>query len=87
MDAKDETTRDEAREHPNEESTTCPLTPRELEVLRLLPQGWTNAQIAKELCIAVDTVKFHTRNIYRKLAVASRAEATLVAIRQGWVKV
>lgn len=60
-----------------------PLTPRELDVLRLLARGWTNIQIARELCITVDTVKFHTRNIYRKLEVTSRTEATLVAIRQG----
>ena len=86
MDTRDQTDKDEAQAPANEESTPCPLTPRELDVLRVLSRGWTNAQIARELNVTEDTVKFHVHNIFRKLAVVSRTEATLVAIRQGWVK-
>ena len=52
------------------------LTRRELDVLRLLVQGDTNAAIARALVISEGTVKFHVKNILRKLRVANRAEAT-----------
>jgi DNA-binding NarL/FixJ family response regulator len=50
------------------------LTPREAEVLPLLQQGHSNAQIALELHVGVETVRTHARNIYRKLGVSSRRE-------------
>jgi DNA-binding CsgD family transcriptional regulator len=52
------------------------LTRRELEVLRLMVQGETNAGIARALVVSDGTVKFHVKNILRKLRVANRAEAT-----------
>jgi DNA-binding CsgD family transcriptional regulator/F0F1-type ATP synthase assembly protein I len=52
-----------------------PLSERELEVLALLASGRSNREIAKDLFIAVGTVKTHTNNIYRKLGVRNRAEA------------
>lgn len=52
-----------------------PLSPRELEVLRLIAAGATNAQIAQRLVIAVGTVKNHAKNIYSKLNVGSRTQA------------
>ena len=51
------------------------LTPRELDVLRLMARGRTNAAIAGELALAGGTVKFHVNNILRKLRAANRAEA------------
>jgi DNA-binding NarL/FixJ family response regulator len=51
------------------------LSERELEVLRLLASGRTNAQVAEDLFISVGTVKSHTGNIYRKLNARNRAEA------------
>jgi DNA-binding NarL/FixJ family response regulator len=50
------------------------LTPREADVLELLQNGATNAQIAQTLMIGVETVRTHARNIYRKLGISSRRE-------------
>jgi DNA-binding NarL/FixJ family response regulator len=50
------------------------LTPREADVLELLQEGMTNAQIALALSIGVETVRTHARNIYRKLGVSSRRD-------------
>lgn len=55
------------------------LTERELEVLRLLPSRLTLREIADELFISINTLKFHLKVIYRKLGVASRAEAAETA--------
>jgi len=57
------------------------LTDRELEVLRMLPSRLTLREIAGELFISVNTLKFHLRVIYRKLGVGSRDEAAAVARR------
>lgn len=56
------------------------LTPREVEVLRLLAQGWTDAQIAEHLVISPRTVNRHTTSLYSKLNVSSRAAATRRAL-------
>jgi|tagenome__1003787_1003787.scaffolds.fasta_scaffold20739129_2 DNA-binding NarL/FixJ family response regulator len=57
----------------------CPLTARELEILRLAAQGYTNSRIARELWVTEQTVKFHLSNTYRKLGVANRTEASRYA--------
>jgi DNA-binding NarL/FixJ family response regulator len=51
------------------------LTRRELEILRLVAEGHSNAQLARMLWVTEQTVKFHLSNIYRKLDVANRTEA------------
>ena len=61
-------------------TSTAKLTAREVEVLRLLAQGWTDAQIAEHLVISPRTVNRHTTSLYSKLGVSSRAAATRYAI-------
>jgi len=68
---------------PPPESSPFILTPRETQVLCLLAQGLDNAAIAKRLTVTKRTVQNHVSNIYGKLAVTSRTEAALYAIRQG----
>lgn len=58
------------------------LTPRELEVLRLLGRGRSNNEIALELTIAPRTVKVHVQNILGKLGATNRTEAVSIAVRQ-----
>jgi DNA-binding NarL/FixJ family response regulator len=57
----------------------CPLTERELQILRLVAEGYTNGRIARELWVTEQTVKFHLSNTYRKLGVANRTEASRYA--------
>jgi DNA-binding NarL/FixJ family response regulator len=59
------------------------LTRRELEILRLVAEGHSNAELAKMLWVTEQTVKFHLSNIYRKLDVANRTEASRWAQIQG----
>ncbi|MDZ4721912.1 MAG: response regulator transcription factor [Roseiflexaceae bacterium] len=58
------------------------LTPRELEVLTLMGQGRSNAEIADALTIAPRTVKVHVQNILGKLGASNRTEAVSLAVRQ-----
>lgn len=62
-----------------------PLSPRELEVLRLVATGKTTKAIAAELGLSVKTVDRHLSNLFNKLNVSSRAEATAYAYRHGLV--
>jgi len=61
------------------------LTPRELEILALAAEGTGNKQIAQRLWVTEQTVKFHLSNVYRKLDVANRTEATRYAVQHGLV--
>lgn len=61
------------------------LTPRELEVLRLVARGKTNREIGEQLVVSHRTVKRHLDNIFAKLDVSSRSAATASAFRRGLV--
>jgi DNA-binding CsgD family transcriptional regulator/N-acetylneuraminic acid mutarotase len=63
------------------------LSERELEILKLLATGLSNKEIAAQLYLSPNTVKVHLRNIFAKLGVQSRTEATLIAIQRGYVAV
>jgi DNA-binding NarL/FixJ family response regulator len=61
------------------------LTPREVEILRLVAAGASNGRIARELWVTEQTVKFHLSNTYRKLGVANRTQASHYAHTCGLV--
>lgn len=60
-----------------------PLTPREIQVLRLITMGLSNQEIADTLEISVETVKEHVQNLLRKLSVNDRTQAAVWALRHG----
>ena len=57
------------------------LTPRELEVLKMISSGLTNAEAAKRLDLSVHGIKFHLTEIYRRLGVTNRTEAAVSYLR------
>ncbi|HHB90823.1 MAG TPA: hypothetical protein ENK60_05900 [Anaerolineae bacterium] len=63
-----------------------PLTRRETEILGLIAQGLSNDEIAQQLHISPNTVKVHVRNIFEKMGVQSRTEASIEAVKRGWVE-
>jgi DNA-binding NarL/FixJ family response regulator len=62
------------------------LTPRELQVLKLIAEAYTSKEIAKELFISVKTVERHRQNILEKLGMSDRVELTRYAIRRGLIQ-
>jgi DNA-binding NarL/FixJ family response regulator len=62
------------------------LTPRELEVLRLVAEGKTNAEIGQSLFVSVGTVKVHVERIINKLGVSDRTQAAVRAVELGYFK-
>ena len=74
-------------EQPEPDASDQILTPREIEVLRMVAEGLGNKEIAPRLGISDHTVKFHISTIFAKLGVSSRTEAVTVGIRQGLILV
>jgi len=70
-------------EHLGEED----LTPRELDVLRLIRDGYRNKQIADQLSIAETTVNFHIKNLVDKLGANDRTHAVTIALRRGLLEI
>lgn len=68
-----------------ESETTETLSDREREVLRLLADGMSNKRIGETLYISESTVKFHIRNIIRKLGVSKRTDAVYIASKRGLI--
>src|SRR5690349_238337 len=63
----------------------CPLSGREVEVLKRLAEGKVYKQIALELSLSTSTVRTHLHNIYGKLGAVDRAQAVLLATERGWL--
>ena len=63
----------------------CPLSAREVEVLRRLAEGKVYKQIALELSLSTSTVRTHLHNTYGKLGAVDRAQAVLLATERGWL--
>jgi two-component system NarL family response regulator len=61
------------------------LTPRELEILRLIMQGLTNPKIAQELFVSIETVKTHIKHILEKLSATDRTQAAVEAMKRGLI--
>lgn len=66
-----------------EHTPRIPLTPRELEVLKLMAAGRSNKEISSALNIATDTTKIHVKNIFFKLDVRDRTQAVVTADKRG----
>ncbi len=77
------------RDHPPEatEEPVEEITPREIEILRMLARGLMNKEIAAELGISEHTVKFHISSILDKLGAATRTEAVTLGIRRGLIPI
>jgi two-component system, NarL family, response regulator YdfI len=67
------------------EDGETPLTPRELEVLRMIADGLGNKQIAARLAISEHTVKFHVGSVFAKTRASTRAEAVMIGARRGLI--
>jgi DNA-binding NarL/FixJ family response regulator len=80
-----------SRFRPGQQSDLDPssqiLTPREIEVLRMIAEGLGNKEIAAKLSISDHTVKFHISSIFAKLGASNRAEAVTLGIRHGLIMV
>jgi putative nucleotidyltransferase with HDIG domain len=63
----------------------CPMSNREVEVLRRLAKGMVYKQIASELGLSTSTVRTHLHNVYGKLGAMDRAQAVLMATERGWI--
>ena len=63
------------------------LRTRELEVLRLIRDGYKNKQIADELTISENTVNFHIKNLMEKLRANDRTHAVTIALRRGMLQI
>ena len=70
-----------------EKSKNFNLNSREMEVLRLITQGFSNAEIAERLFLSEGTVRNYTRGIFSKLGVTTRTQAAIAAVKFGFIDI
>ena len=70
----------------HQEEAEAVLSRRELEILKLMGQGFSQKEIAKLGQVTVSTVKFHCSNLYKKLGVTNRQNAILQGIKRGLIE-
>ena len=90
FEAREPTTAQQVRTMPKSATKLLPihpsgLTPREVDVLRLVAEGLTDAKVAKKLVLSPRTVSTHLRSIYNKLGINSRSAATRFAFENRLV--
>jgi putative nucleotidyltransferase with HDIG domain len=73
------------REEGRRVTEPCPLSARELDVLRFLSDGMVYKQIAGEMQLSVSTIRTHLHNVYGKIGAVDRAQAVLTARDRGWI--
>jgi putative nucleotidyltransferase with HDIG domain len=73
------------RERESRVSEPCPLSSRELDVLKHLSEGMVYKQIAGEMQLSVSTIRTHLHNVYGKIGAVDRAQAVLTARDRGWI--
>lgn len=71
--------------HPPEPVPEHPLSARELEVLKLIVEGYSNPEIGEKLFLSTNTIKTYVKGIMNKLVVNDRVQAAVLALRKGWV--
>jgi putative nucleotidyltransferase with HDIG domain len=74
-----------ARKESSRITEPCPLSARELDVLRHLSEGMVYKQIAGEMHLSVSTIRTHLHNVYGKIGAVDRAQAVLTARDRGWI--
>ncbi len=74
-----------SRSEASRSSEPCPLSARELDVLRHLSEGMVYKQIAGEMQLSVSTIRTHLHNVYGKIGAVDRAQAVLTARDHGWI--
>jgi putative nucleotidyltransferase with HDIG domain len=74
-----------SRQEASRISEPCPLSARELDVLRHLSEGMVYKQIAGEMQLSVSTIRTHLHNVYGKIGAVDRAQAVLTARDRGWI--
>lgn len=63
-----------------------PLTDREVEVLELIVEGLSSKLIAERMCLSIDTIETHRRNLIRKTKSANMIGVVVMGFRKGWVR-
>lgn len=65
---------------------SCPITPRQLQIIALAAEGASNEEIGADIGVSGETVRSHFGRIYRGLPARSRAHAAVICLRAGWIK-